>query len=146
MVCIFAFFAQTGFAAGSDVTVTVNGEVLNTPIPARIENERTMLPMRAIFESLGASVTWMGDEQIIFAAKDDTVLTMKIGLARMSLQRAESDENEAIELDVAPYIENDFTLVPVRAVCEGLGAKVDWIEADRTVVITTEQRNVLSEK
>ncbi len=40
-------------------------------------------------------------------------------------------------LDTAPFIENDYTLVPVRAVAEGLDAKVEWNEETKTVVITT---------
>ncbi|MCL1843258.1 MAG: copper amine oxidase N-terminal domain-containing protein, partial [Defluviitaleaceae bacterium] len=37
-------------------------------------------------------------------------------------------------LEAAPFIADDRTMVPFRAIAEGLGADIDWIEATRTVV------------
>lgn len=131
------FFSQAAFA-DQDISVTVNGTLLETPIAPQIVNERTMLPMRAIFERLGAKVTWFSDEQIIIATKGDTFMTLKIGVPEMSIQTIGSKENVAVSLDTAPFIDNNYTLVPVRAVAEALKAKVNWLQESRTVVITTE--------
>ncbi len=129
-------FSNMAFAENK-VTVKLNGEIIKTPIEAKLVNDRTMLPMRAVFESMGAKVTWFDTDKIIFATKDDKIITLKIGESVMSVQSALNDEKEVIPLDVAPFIENDHTLVPVRAVAEALEAKVDWEKESYTVIITT---------
>lgn len=130
-------FSSAAFAADDAITVTINGETLNTPIPAQIVNDRTMLPMRSIFEKLGAVVTWVGADQLIFATKGNTFITLKIGVPQMSVQTTESTESKITELDTAPFIENDYTLVPVRAIAESLNANVEWDGEIKTVAITT---------
>ena len=137
IVCVSILFSVTAFAANEDIIVTVNGEVLETPIAPQLVNDRTMLPMRSIFESLGAAVTWFEADQIIFATKGNAFITLKIGVCAMSVQTTDSNENVSVSLDTAPYIDSGYTLVPVRAVAESLQAKVEWVSETRTVVITT---------
>lgn len=137
LVCIITLF-YVEVNAQQDVTVIINGQVLRCDVPPQIVNDRTMLPVRAIFEALGAKVTWVGDDQLVFATKGDCMITLKIGVDRMSVQRAGENGNIAVALDTAPYILNDRTLVPARAVAEALDAKVDWVNETRTVVIITE--------
>ena len=81
-------------------------------------------------------MTWAGDDKLIFATKGKTFITMKIGVPQMVVQTTDSDESEVITLDTAPFIDSDYTLIPVRAVAEALSADVDWIDETRTVVIT----------
>lgn len=137
VLCAAMLFSSAAFAADNEITVTINGETLNTPIPAQIVNDRTMLPMRSIFEKLGAVVTWVGADQLIFATKGNTFITLKIGVPQMSVQTTESTESKITELDTAPFIENDYTLVPVRAIAESLNANVEWDGEIKTVAITT---------
>lgn len=139
IMCVSMLFSVTAFADNGDITITINGEILETPIAPKVVNDRTMLPMRSIFEALGAKVTWFGEDQIIFATKGNTFITLKIGLPQMSVQTTQSDENIAVTLDTAPFIDSDYTLVPARAVAESLQAKVDWIGESKTVVITTQE-------
>ena len=134
---IFLLIFSNIVFAENKVTVKLNDEIIKTPIDAKIVNDRTMLPMRAIFEGMGAKVTWFDADKIIFATKDDKIITLKIGEAVMTVQSALSDEKKVISLDVAPFIENNHTLVPVRAVAEALAAKVDWEKESYTVIITT---------
>ena len=139
IICVSMLFSVTAFADNGDITITVNGKTLETPIAPKVVNDRTMLPMRSIFEALGAKVTWFGEDQIIFATKGNTFITLKIGVPQMSVQTTESEENTAVTLDTAPFIDSDYTLVPARAVAESLQAKVDWIGESKTVVITTQE-------
>ncbi len=136
VLIILLIFSNTVFAENK-VTVILNGEIIETPVEAKLVNDRTMLPMRAIFESMGAVVTWFDADKIIFATKGDKFITLKIGEAAMSVQSALDDEMQIISLDVAPFIDNDHTLVPVRAVAEALDAKVDWEQETYKVIITT---------
>lgn len=130
-------FSTAAFAADNEITVTVDGNVLSTPIPAQIVNGRTMLPMRSIFEKLGADVSWAGADQLIFATKGNKFITLKIGVPKMSVQSTESADNQVTELDAAPFIDSDYTLAPVRAIAESLDADVQWNEETRTVAIAT---------
>ena len=129
---------QAPVAATEDgvITILVNGEKLVTDVNPQLVNDRTMVPMRAIFEALGATVTWFEADQLIFATKAETMIVLQIGNAKMQMQSAIEEGVTAIDLDTAPYLFESRTLVPVRAVSEALKATVDWIEETNTVVIT----------
>ena len=135
LVLCMALLLPVMASASSDVTVLINGGVLVTDVPARIVEGRTMLPMRAIFERLGANVTWMEEDKLIFATKGDCLIIMQIDNNKMSVRKSGAEENTSIVLDVAPFIENGRTLVPVRAVAESLDANVEWVNETRTVKI-----------
>lgn len=135
LVCISMLMPASAFA--DEITVLVNGEQLVTDVAPQIVNDRTMLPMRAIFEALGANVSWVEKDRLIFATKGEYMIVMQIDNNQMSVQTVTSDENTAISLDVAPFIYNSRTLVPVRAVAESLDAQVDWVAETRTVIINT---------
>ncbi|MED1785000.1 N-acetylmuramoyl-L-alanine amidase family protein [Brevibacillus fortis] len=49
---------------------------------------------------------------------------------------------QAVNAEVPPVIKNGRTLVPVRVIAEGLGAKVDWNDATRTAVITKDTQQL----
>ncbi len=136
IICISVIFSSTVFSQDKEVSIMLNGKELVSDVAPQLVNSRTMLPMRAIFEALGADVTWLGEDEIIIATRGETMIALKIGQPVMSIQTATSDESKVIELDVAPYLHNDRTMVPVRAVAEALDAKVDWIDETWTVVIT----------
>lgn len=135
LVCVSMIMPASAFA--DEITVLVNGEQLVTDVAPQIVNDRTMLPMRAIFEALGANVSWVERDRLIFATKGEYMIVMQIDNNQMSVQTVTSDENTAISLDVAPFIYNSRTLVPVRAVAESLDAQVDWVAETRTVIINT---------
>lgn len=124
-------------AETKEVTVKVDNVVVESPVPAQIVNGRTMLPMRSIFERIGAKVTWMEADNIIFATKGSSLITMQIDNTIMSVQNIENDEFIKIELDTAPFVINGSTIVPVRAVAESLGCSVEWDNQTYTVDIST---------
>lgn len=137
LVLFVALLPANAYAQTKEVTVKVNNFVVESPVPAQIVNNRTMLPMRSIFERIGAKVTWMESEKIIFATKGTSLITMQIDNSIMSVQRIENDEVIKIELDTPPFIVNGSTLVPVRAVAESLGYSVKWDPQTYTVDIST---------
>lgn len=101
----------------------------------RIIDDCTMVPMRAIFEGLGCSVNWFEDDQLIIALKEPLIISMMIGKTNMPVQNIETREQQIIKLETPPVIEDDRTLVPVRAISEALGAEVGWDADTRTVTI-----------
>ena len=85
--------------------------------------------MRKIFEALGASVSWNDATQTATGVLGDRTVSLKIGSSVMEIN------GEPIILDTAPIVVNGRTLVPARAVAEGLGCTVDWQDETNTVVI-----------
>lgn len=138
-LCLTIFMSVSCFAADREVTVLIDGEILATDTPPQLINGRTMLPMRAIFEAFDANVTWMGEDELIFATKDDLLIVLKIGAKEMSVQKASENVGKIVTLDVAPFLYNERTMVPARAIAEALGADVDWIDETSTVVIESKK-------
>lgn len=111
------------------VYVFVNGAELVTDQPAVIVEDRTLVPLRAIFEALGAEVDWDGETRTVTSKKGDIEISLKIG------EKTLYKNGEAIEIDVPAQIINDRTMVPVRAISEAYGCEVGWDGGSRTVTI-----------
>lgn len=112
-----------------EITVFANGKQVNFNQEPMIENDRTLVGMRAIFESLGAEVEWNGEEQSVTASTDDTTVKLQIDNNIMQVN------DNKVELDTPARLVNDNTMVPLRAVSEALDAKVEWIEELQRIVI-----------
>mgnify|MGYP003195446749 CR=1 FL=1 len=115
-----------------EITVIVDGQKISFDQQPIIENSRTLVPMRAIFEALGADVEWFDKTENIRAVNDKKEIIMKIGSPNIYV-----NGTDTIVLDVAPKIINSRTLVPLRAVSEVFDANVQWDNDTRTVTITT---------
>jgi len=131
-----AVFAIPNVSASQDITVILDGQVLEFDVPPAIMDGRTMVPMRVIFEALGATVQWEGVTQTIFATTEDLEISAMIGFHSIRIN------GQSQAMDVAPVIVNGRTLVPIRFVSEAFGADVAWHGNTRTVVITTNQQSV----
>lgn len=116
-------------ASGNTITVTVNGTPVVFDQPPVIISGRTITPMRAIFEAMGAQVNWDGAKQTVTVTKGGTTIKVKIGNSQATVNDA------AKTLDVPAQIINNRTLVPIRFISESLGARVDWTENSHTVTI-----------
>ena len=114
---------------GDDISVKISGEKVDFDRDPVLYNDRTMVPMRKIFENLGARVEWDGASQTVTGTKGDRKVRVTVGSKLMYVNSKE------ITLDTSPIMMSDRTLVPVRAVAEGLGCDVDWIERTSTVEI-----------
>lgn len=125
-------------SAAQEVTVLLNGEKLEFDVPPQIIDDRTLVPLRAIFEAFGASVEWIEADQMILASYDSKLLSMVIGKQEFVLTDVATGEKAIVQLDVPAQIVNDRTLVPLRAIAESLSAEVNWNEADQTVSITSQ--------
>ena len=114
------------------VSVFCNGLDLVFDAPPIKEDDRVLVPMRKIFEVLGASVEWSEETSTITAKKDKTEISLTIG-SNIMLKNGKK-----LELDVPAKVMHDRTLVPIRAVSEGLGARVEWDEENQAVWIWTD--------
>lgn len=114
------------------ILVYVNGKKVEFDQEPVAINGRTMVPMRAIFEAFGATVSWNNSTQQVIAIKDATELSFIIGEKTLLVNRT-----NLLKIDVAPVIKNGRTLVPLRVISDALGYKVVWNDANRVVSITT---------
>ena len=139
LILIFVLlFSFQNVHAQNEITVTINGYFVMFDVPPQIINGRTMVPMRIIFESLGANVDWVGEENLVVATYKTNIITMPIGEMSFSVIDVLTNETRVVELDVAPTIIDGRTLVPARAVSEAIGKTVNWDNDTRTVIITDE--------
>lgn len=111
------------------IPVYINNSEICFDIDPIIVNGRTLVPMRAVFEALGAVVTWNGEYEIVTAQKNETTVTVQIGADTMR------KDNQIISLDVPAMLYLNRTLVPVRAVSEAFDARVQWNNEERAVYI-----------
>ena len=117
-------------APADSINVLLNGEAINfADVAPQIINDRTMVPLRAIFEALGAEVSWDDATKTVTAKKDDVTIRMTIG-ADFFLKN-----DEKVSLDSPATIVDSRTLVPVRAIAESFGSTVGWIAESKTVAI-----------
>lgn len=140
VLIIVLFSCHTLVFADSDISVILDGEQLQFDVQPQLINDRTMVPMRAIFEALGCSVDWVEENQLIIAVKGELIISMMIDKVNMPVQNVVTGEGKIVKLDSPPVIVDDRTLVPVRAVSEALGADVDWVEDTNTVIITSDNQ------
>jgi len=114
------------------ISIILNGKYLSVPQRPYTANDTTMVPMRAIFEALGAAVDYDAASQKITATKGDTVIELVLG------EKTAKKNGESIALDAAAVTKNDNTMVPLRFVAEALQAQVDWDGSTQTITITME--------
>ncbi len=119
------------------VDVIVDSEPLVVDVPAQIVEGRTLVPLRAIFEELGATIEWDGTTQKITAIKDETTIELTVN------DKTAYVNGEEIILDVPATIVDSRTLVPVRFVSESLDCNVFWIAETQTVRIASELYDVV---
>lgn len=90
---------------------------------------RTLVPLRAIFEAMGAEVSWDDATSTVTATRGDTTVSLTVGSDTLYVN------GEVKTLDVPAQIINDRTLVPARAIAESFGCEVNWNDGARRVYI-----------
>jgi len=131
---LFVVLLCTGFgaaSAASQISVVLDGRTLQFDVHPTIIDGRTMVPMRVIFEELGATVEWDGTTRTVTATSSGLIVRTTVG------SRVIDVNGNRITMDVAPVIVDGRTLVPVRFVSEAFGAEVGWDAATRTVLVTS---------
>ncbi len=100
--------------------VTINGAYLESDVSPVVENGRVLVPMRAIFEALGAEVVWNAGTSTVIGRKDGVEIVLKLGDSTARI------DGMPYELDVPARAVDGHTLVPLRFVAEALSADIRW--------------------
>lgn len=112
-----------------DISLYVNGKKLATDVAPMLVQDRTFVPVRVVSEALDAKVEWEEETQTVTLKRGAELVQLQIG--NLILRKDGVD----IPLDVAPFLESDRTMVPVRAISEAFQATVDWNGHDQSVWI-----------
>lgn len=131
IICIVMTFSVCALGAPDEITLSLDGELIDCPVNPMIVNGRTMVPFRALFEALSVSVEWNEPLQKVYAMTDDISIILTIGSDKMLVN------SEVVSLDAPAFISNGSTLVPARAVCEAMECDVKWDSENRRVVVFT---------
>ncbi len=118
-------------SGSSGVGIKIDNQTINLDPSPRIDNGKTLAPLRGIFEALGLTVSWDASTQTIVGTKDDTEITLKINSNTAMVN------GTSVSLDVPAQILDGSTFVPVRFIADSLGVNVNWNSQDKTVEITT---------
>ncbi len=136
MTAAMLFTAASGASA---ISVQLDGNEIDCGTePVNVEG-RILVPVRAIFEALGAKVDWNDGDKTVFASRNGEYIKLMINSKEIQTgvfnSEGEEVEGASIGIDVPAMIIDDRTLVPVRAVSETLRADVQWDGDTETVII-----------
>ncbi len=119
-----------------NITVILNGNKISFDVQPYIENGTTMVPMRAIFEALGAEVNYDAETKTIRASKGDTIIELVTGSSEVVIN------GERYTLSNTVANKNGSTMVLLRFISEVLGADVDWNGETKTIEIILNTDNI----
>lgn len=124
------YFDSMELTIGSNI-LTVDGEAQQMDVAPDTLNQRTMLPIRAVAEAVGAKVDYDAVNQaVIIVGPYGDEIQCPIGSSSMSVNA------ELCSLDAPSYAKNGRTYLPVRAVAEALNLDVAWDQETSTVTIS----------
>ena len=122
LVCVtlltFNVFGTT--VADTGIKVVINGKTVAFDVPPQNINDRVLVPLRAIFEEVGAEVFWDSATETVTAIRGNTVVNLTIGDNRPTVN------GNVVAIDQPGIIVDGRTLVPLRFVAEAHGVKVNF--------------------
>jgi len=130
ILTVLLAITTAAYAQANPPTVIVNGSSLAFDVSPTIENGRTLVPLRTIFEALGATVQWDDITNTVTAAKSGTEIKLTIG-------GQASKNGQTVNLDVPAKVIDGRTMVPLRFVGEAMGCQVSWDGDTQTISIVS---------
>lgn len=130
MTAVMLAAMPVAVSAANDITVYVDGQEIVFDQPPVVQNGRTLVPMRAIFEALGAEIEWYGAEKRVNAFWGMNSLDLWIGSCEIQM-----GDGSLVTIEVPAQVVNGRTLVPLRAVSQCMGAEVKWDGHTKTINI-----------
>lgn len=140
LLVVVLVISLSSITYASDILVNVNGDQLSFDVPPTIIEGRTVLPVRAIFESLGLEVGWDDQTKTVTGKNNSTVISLIID------NKTAYVNGIATTLDVPATIIGGRTLVPARFVAEATGAEVNWDGITKTVYVNMEMEQTSGNK
>lgn len=125
-----SYSIDTEYVNSIKTYVEIEGKILGFDTEPIIESNRTLVPLRFIFETLGADVDWGDSTRTAIVQNDETTILFSIDNTNAKVNNANK------EMDVPARLVNGKTMVPLRFLSEELGFNVEWDEETRTATIS----------
>lgn len=130
-IALIALTAGQPASAMPSIGVTVDGRAIAVDQAPIMQDGRVLVPLRGVFEALGATLSYNAATHQVTAQRGDETLQLTLNSATALVN------GQTVPLDVPAQSIGGRTMVPLRFISETLGAKVAWDAADRTVAITS---------
>ncbi|MFE3576913.1 copper amine oxidase N-terminal domain-containing protein [Lysinibacillus sp. NPDC059133] len=114
----------------NNVSIHINGETLQVNDPVLNKSDYLFLPMRALYEAVGASVDWKKETLTASAIRNDKSVNLTIN------SKTALVDGQQVPMVVAPFMYKDRTYMPLRFVSENFGGNVNWNPTTQTVDIS----------
>ncbi len=136
LALVFALSLSAAAAPAPALSVRLDGQPMSfADAQPVLKDGRVYVPYRAVFEALGAEVSYAASAKTVSAQRDDVAVTFAVGANQVVV--TENGKSETIQVDAAPYIDEESgrTMVPVRFAAQALGAGVGWDKQTKTVYL-----------
>ncbi len=131
ILCVFAVFCFGSVCYGADnIKIKVNDEQIEFEQQPVIDNGRTLIPLRGVFDALGYEIEWNGSEKKVYIKDGGDVVSVGVGECDVYKNGVVSGKTS-----VATKIINGRTMIPVRGILELFDNYVSWDAESRTVDI-----------
>ncbi len=150
VTCLIMLFTSAVFAEdtkiqennNTDIQIVIDGEKL---IPKDVNGKivhpfllegTTYLPARAVSEALGQKVEWDGLSRIVYIGEKTSTAFESSEVIKIVINGTLIEPKDVSGKVVNPFLIDGTTYVPVRAITEALGKKIDWDGETKTIYIT----------
>lgn len=138
LICLMTLFIVVTPVLAQDsqnIRIMLDGLPLHMEVSPVMIESRTLVPVRAIIEGLGAVVDWDPTTETVTGRRGTTTIKLILG------SRDAYIDDQLVQLDVPASTVNNRMMVPTRFIAESLGAQVGWDESSRTVIIQSGSQN-----
>lgn len=122
--------SNNGIQIKNNVSITINGETISVYDPILNKSNFLLLPMRALYEAIGASVDWNKETLTASATRNGKMVDLTIDSMTAIV------DGQEVAMDVAPFMYKDRTYMPLRFVSENFDGNVNWDPVTQSVDIT----------
>ena len=151
LLCTTVFSSINIYSVYADeqIKIYIDGENLITDDTPYLSNGRTLVPFRAIFEKLGFEVSWVAEGKQINAERRTSKNRVRCNIQTIENRMVVTFDDYVTEssgfvndtsFEIPPQIVNGKTYIPLRAVSEALGCKVDWNSNTKTITIIAKDK------
>ena len=131
LIIFLGSLSNVSYGQSDDIYVYIDQERVEFDVNPIIKENRVLVPMRKIFETLDAQVTWHDETKSVYANKENIGIKLTIDSNLININ------GEEIIMDSSPILHKGTTLVPLRIISETYGFEVKWIPENKEVRIIT---------
>ena len=134
---VLAALSLTVAASAQGIRTTVDSLTVSFPdVQPTMVNGRVMVPVRGVFEHMGADVRWDSTNQTVNAQHGSDTIVLPLNSYTATINGSQ------VTMDTPATMKRGRVMVPLRFLSESLGANVEWLAASRTVEITSNGNTV----